>query len=83
MRIALHRHIIADPSICHGKPTFKGTRIMVWQVLEMLASGTTVAEARAAFPTLNATHIKAALEYAASITRENYVIINTRDPVFA
>jgi uncharacterized protein (DUF433 family) len=38
-RILLGRHIIADPHICHGKPTFRGTRIMVWQVLEMLAEG--------------------------------------------
>lgn len=33
------RYIVADPSICHGKPTFRGTRIMVWQVLEMVAQG--------------------------------------------
>lgn len=33
------RYIVADPDICHGKPTFRGTRIMVWQVLEMVAEG--------------------------------------------
>ena len=33
------RYIVADPRICHGKPTFRGTRIMVWQVVEMLAEG--------------------------------------------
>ena len=30
-RIELGRHIVADPTICHGKPTFKGTRIMMGQ----------------------------------------------------
>jgi uncharacterized protein (DUF433 family) len=35
----LGRYIVTDPNICHGKPTFRGTRIMVWQVLEMLADG--------------------------------------------
>ena len=35
----LGRYIVADPKICHGKPTFRGTRIMVWQVLEQIASG--------------------------------------------
>ena len=35
----LGRHIVADPKICHGKPTFRGTRIMVWQVIEMLSEG--------------------------------------------
>ncbi len=38
-RIELGRHIVADPEICHGKPTFKGTRIMVWQVLDDVADG--------------------------------------------
>jgi uncharacterized protein (DUF433 family) len=33
------RYIVTDPNICHGKPTFRGTRIMVWQVLEQLANG--------------------------------------------
>jgi uncharacterized protein (DUF433 family) len=38
-RKVLGRYIVADPAICHGKPTFLGTRIMVWQVLEMVADG--------------------------------------------
>ncbi len=33
------RHIIVDPKICHGKPTFKGTRILVADVLEQVAEG--------------------------------------------
>jgi uncharacterized protein (DUF433 family) len=38
-RIELGEYIVADPEICHGKPTFKGTRIMVWQVLDDVAEG--------------------------------------------
>ena len=36
---ALGRYIVADSSICHGKPTFRGTRILVADVLEQVASG--------------------------------------------
>ena len=43
-RIALGEHIVADPDVCHGKPTFKGTRIMVWQILDELAHGMTPEE---------------------------------------
>lgn len=32
-------YIVADPAICHGKLTFRGTRIMVQQVLDMVAEG--------------------------------------------
>ena len=35
----LGRYIVADPDICHGKLTFRGTRIMVSDVLEQVASG--------------------------------------------
>ncbi|MEA1869491.1 MAG: DUF433 domain-containing protein [Euryarchaeota archaeon] len=30
---------VADPAICHGEPTFRGTRIMVADVLEQVESG--------------------------------------------
>lgn len=33
------RFIVADPEICHGKPTFRGTRILVADVLEQIADG--------------------------------------------
>lgn len=33
------RHIVTDPNICHGKPTFRGTRVLVADVLEQVASG--------------------------------------------
>jgi len=33
------RYIVADPKICHGKLTFRGTRIMVSCVLELASAG--------------------------------------------
>lgn len=36
---SIGRYIVADPKICHGKPTFRGTRIMVADVLEQIAEG--------------------------------------------
>ena len=35
----LGRHIVADPKICHGQPTFRGARILVADVLEQVAGG--------------------------------------------
>src|SRR5207247_5642116 len=40
-RIELGRFIVADPKICHGQPTYKGTRIMAWQILEEVERGET------------------------------------------
>jgi len=33
------RYIVTNPKICHGKPTFRGTRVLVADVLEQVASG--------------------------------------------
>jgi uncharacterized protein (DUF433 family) len=33
------RYVVADPAICHGQLTFRGTRIFVADVLEQVASG--------------------------------------------
>ena len=33
------RYIVTDPAICHGQPTFRGTRVLVSDVLEQVASG--------------------------------------------
>jgi uncharacterized protein (DUF433 family) len=33
------RYILMDPTICHGQPTFRGTRILVADVLEQVANG--------------------------------------------
>ena len=38
-RKELGRYIVADPEICGGQLTFKGTRIFVKDVLAMLAKG--------------------------------------------
>jgi uncharacterized protein (DUF433 family) len=67
-------YITVDPTICHGKPCFKGTRIMVYLVLELLEAGITVEEiiGRRYYPQLTKKHVAAALHYAGELlkTRE-------------
>ena len=38
-QMSIKRLIVSDPHICHGQPTFTGTRILVADVLEQVASG--------------------------------------------
>lgn len=82
-KVVINKYIVADPQICHGKPTFKGTRIMVWQILDMLKADMKEKEIFEDFPALNKNHIKAALDYASSLTKEGYAIINTRPEISA
>ena len=75
--IEINKYIIADPQICHGKLTFKDTRIMVWQILEMLEAGEPVEKILKEHPSLTREHVKAALSYAAAITKgNNCVLVN-------
>jgi uncharacterized protein (DUF433 family) len=39
MRRELGKHIVANSEICHGQLTFRGTRILVANVLEQVAMG--------------------------------------------
>lgn len=75
MRIEVNNYIVIDSEICHGKPTFKGTRIMVHIILEMLQVGAALPEILRAYPSLTENHIKAALEYAARITERSLDLI--------
>jgi uncharacterized protein (DUF433 family) len=36
---SMGRYLVADPKICHGRPTFRGTRVLVADVLEQVAAG--------------------------------------------
>jgi uncharacterized protein (DUF433 family) len=38
-RHLIGRYIVSDPSVCHGQPTFRGTRILVADVLEQVGAG--------------------------------------------
>jgi len=38
-KVELSRYIVADPAICHGNRTFKGTRVFVADVLADVERG--------------------------------------------
>ncbi len=53
--------IIIDPQICGGKPTIRGTRIMVKNILGMVAGGYTMAGIIEAYPELTNNDVTARL----------------------
>lgn len=65
MRIEIDEYIVADDEICGGTPTFKGTRIMAWQIIELLGAGVSIDEIpKRYFPQLTKEAIFSALNYA-------------------
>lgn len=74
-REELLRRISIDPNICFGKPCIRGTRIWVSLIVDNLAEGIPEAEILAAYPQLTSEDIRAALAYAAEMTRERVIPI--------
>ncbi|MEK7850684.1 MAG: DUF433 domain-containing protein [Deltaproteobacteria bacterium] len=62
--------VTVDPLVCHGKACIKGTRIMVSVILDNLAAGLTESELLKSYPSLKIEDIKAAIAYAAELSRE-------------
>lgn len=63
-------YITVDPRVCHGQPCFKGTRVMVYLVFELLEAGVSVEEIiKRYYRKLTKKHIKAALHYAAELMK--------------
>ena len=61
--------IVIDPEVRFGKPTVRGTRITVGDVLSYLASGMSEDEILADFPYLTREDIRACLAFAADRER--------------
>lgn len=61
--------ITADPEICHGKPTIRGLRYPVENMLQLLASGMTIEELLADYPDLVREDFLACISYASKLVQ--------------
>ena len=78
--------IIVDPKILGGKPIIAGTRIPVYLVLELLASGLTEDKIlKDYYPHLTKASIRAAARYGAQVVKgeEIHFFEQKRDKVYA
>ncbi len=73
MEIDLSKRITINPEVMVGKPTIRGMRITVEQILNSLASNISVKDLMEDYPELELDDIKAALLYAAKLVEEEKV----------
>jgi uncharacterized protein (DUF433 family) len=66
-REQLLQRITVDPNVLVGKPTIRGLRISVEQVLHALASGVATEDLLQDYPELDQVDIQACLAYAANL----------------
>ena len=67
--------ISIDPNIRFGKPCISGTRITVFDILGMLASGMSIEEILKDFPHLTKDQILACLSYSADNERKAKIAV--------
>ena len=66
-------YISINPNICHGKPTIKGTRVLVSNILGALASGESIEEILEDYPNITKKDIQAALAFGSELSSfENF-----------
>ena len=70
----MHTRIEIRRDICHGKPCIRGTRIMVANILSLLAGGYDVARVLKNYPELTEADVLAALDYAGDVVRDEEVL---------
>ena len=64
----MNERISITPTVCHGKPVIKGTRVLVSTVLGALAGGDSIEMLLEDYPNITQEDILAALEFASQLT---------------
>ena len=77
MSMKIAERIEVDPNICHGKPRIAGTRIIVEQVLDLLAAGIPITEITSDeyFPDLSKEDILACVAFANRLLKDEEIHI--------
>ena len=82
MEDLVRKYITADPNYCQGKPRFRGTRLPVYIVLELLEAGLQPGKicGKDYYPELTQKHIRAALQFAAQFAKNLEIGLFDRRP---
>lgn len=64
----------ADPDVSGGRLCARGTRVLVTNILDSLAEGSSREEILGSYPSLAPEHIDAALAYAAELAHEESLL---------
>ena len=67
--MTIHRRIVIDPKIQHGKPVIRGTRVPVARIVGGLAGGMTFEEIQRDYD-VTSQDIRAALEFAGELIEQ-------------
>ena len=70
-RTEIGRYLVIDPQICHGKMTFKGSRVWVEAVLDRIEKGDSVDDVLRNWPDLTREAVEEAIHLAGKLLLQN------------
>ena len=71
-RTKIGRYLVREPDVCHGKLTFRGTRVPVETVLSRLGKRRSIEDILSSWPELKRAAIAEAINLAAASLLERY-----------
>lgn len=74
LMIDWRQHLSSQRDICGGALCAKGTRVLVTNILDSLAEGSSREEILHSYPSLRPEHIDAAIAYAAELAHEESLL---------
>ena len=69
---AIGEYLVVDPRVCHGKLTFRGTRVPVETILACLAEGRSRAYLRKSWPEVAPEAVEEAVRLATALLVEHH-----------
>jgi uncharacterized protein (DUF433 family) len=78
----MNPRIQITPTVCHGKPVIRGTRVLVSTILGALSGGDTIEMVLQDYPSITAEDVAAALEFAGRLSDYQAPFeVSTRPPM--
>lgn len=74
-RTEIGNFLVIDPKVCHGRMTFKGTRVPVDTVLTLLGKGYPLEQLLSSYPEVPPKAVEEALELAVQLLQKQYRLI--------
>jgi uncharacterized protein (DUF433 family) len=75
MRRIYFDRVVVDPEIMVGKPVFKGTRIPLYIILDLIGDGIPEEEIIKIYPDITSEDIKAALKFASMMMERQEIYV--------
>jgi len=70
----LLKRVVVDPHILAGKPVIRGTRIPVYLIIELIATGMNIKDVLKEYPELKEDDVKASLFYASKLLEREITV---------